>query len=395
MSLVILAVFYLAFPALVIWACGRYSILDKVGAGILCYGVGTLMSGIGVVPGGAGELQNTFMTITVPLSIPLMLFSIDLKRWSRLAGKTFLSMVLMIIAVLAASLAGYILFRDSVEEAWKVAGMAIGVYTGGTANLNAIGLGLKAKEHVIVLTNTADMLACTPWFFFNMIFAQKLFNLFLPKFNKDGVSSELYSGDTEDEQGKGYEDDVNEINCYRGIFTRERLIPLSRAFFIAVLIFAAGGAAYSVVPEEFNMAMLMLVITTLALVCSFIPAIRNIKMTFQVGQYIVFIFCIVVGSMADIKQLFGAATSIILFISLVVYGSWIIHIILSALFRIDTDTVIITSVAAIFSPPFVPVFATALKNREIIVSGIAAGIVGYAMGNYLGISFAYFLKGFF
>jgi uncharacterized membrane protein len=44
----------------------------------------------------------------------------------------------------------------------------------------------------------------------------------------------------------------------------------------------------------------------------------------------------------------------------------------------------ITSVAFICSPPFVPVVAGALKNRHIIVSGITIGIIGYAVGNYLG-----------
>lgn len=67
-------------------------------------------------------------------------------------------------------------------------------------------------------------------------------------------------------------------------------------------------------------------------------------------------------------------------------------LLLSAIFRIDVDTVIITSVAAICSPPFVPMVAGALKNREIIVSGLTAGIIGYAVGNYLGVFCAYLFK---
>ncbi|HOL18438.1 MAG TPA: DUF819 family protein, partial [Bacillota bacterium] len=62
------------------------------------------------------------------------------------------------------------------------------------------------------------------------------------------------------------------------------------------------------------------------------------------------------------------------------------------LFKIDTDTFIITSTSAICSPPFVPVVANALKNKEIILSGIYTGIIGYAIGNYLGITFAYILR---
>jgi len=37
--------------------------------------------------------------------------------------------------------------------------------------------------------------------------------------------------------------------------------------------------------------------------------------------------------------------------------------------------------------------AGALKNKEIIITGITGGIIGYVAGNYLGIALAYFLKG--
>ncbi len=388
---ILIALFYLFFPVVIIWATSRSSFLEKIGAALLSYGVGLVVSAFNIIPKSAAGLQDLFMTITVPLSIILMLFTIDLKRWSRLAGKTFLSMVIMFTSVLTVTFTAFILFRDRLGEAWKIGGMAIGVYTGGTANLNAIGLALKAEEHVLVLTNTADMLACAVWFFINMLFAQRVFNLFLPSFNETLPDTpEQKAGSAEGE----YSMEESDLRSFEGIFDRDKLKPLLGALGVAVVIFGIGGGIYSVAPKEYNMAILMLVITTLAIGCSFMPKIRNIDKTFQVGQYLIYIFCIVVGSMADIGKLFTAALDIVIFISIIVYGSWILHVLISAIFRIDTDTVIITSVAALFSPPFVPVFATALKNKEIIVSGITAGIIGYAIGNYLGITFAYFLKGF-
>jgi uncharacterized membrane protein len=51
----------------------------------------------------------------------------------------------------------------------------------------------------------------------------------------------------------------------------------------------------------------------------------------------------------------------------------------------------ITSTALICSPPFVPVIAGALNNRKLIISGLTVGIVGYAVGNFLGVSIAYIL----
>jgi len=88
--------------------------------------------------------------------------------------------------------------------------------------------------------------------------------------------------------------------------------------------------------------------------------------------------------MADINTFVGTAPDILMYISFVIFGSLILHVLLAKLFKIDSDTVIITSAALICSPPFVPVIAGAIKNREIIVSGLTVGIIGYALGNYLG-----------
>jgi uncharacterized membrane protein len=73
------------------------------------------------------------------------------------------------------------------------------------------------------------------------------------------------------------------------------------------------------------------------------------------------------------------------YISFILIGSLIMQAILCKFFKVDTDTFLITSSAAIMSVPFIPVIAGALKNREILLPGFAAAIIGYAVGNYLGI----------
>jgi uncharacterized membrane protein len=42
----------------------------------------------------------------------------------------------------------------------------------------------------------------------------------------------------------------------------------------------------------------------------------------------------------------------------------------------------------------VPAVAGALKNKEIVVSGLTVGIIGYAVGNYLGVIIAQLLQSF-
>ena len=109
-------------------------------------------------------------------------------------------------------------------------------------------------------------------------------------------------------------------------------------------------------------------------------------------MYFILIFCLVVGSMANINDLIHINWGLMFYISFCVFGTFILHAVFCKIFKIDTDTFIITSVSAICSPPFVPVVAQALNNKQIILSGLTTGIIGYAIGNYLGISFAYIFK---
>ncbi|MCF6333403.1 MAG: DUF819 family protein, partial [Draconibacterium sp.] len=80
------------------------------------------------------------------------------------------------------------------------------------------------------------------------------------------------------------------------------------------------------------------------------------------------------------------------YVGLAMFGSHILHVLIARIFKIDADTVIISGSALICSPPFVPVVAAALKNKEIILTGLVVGIAGYAIGNYLGIGVAYLLE---
>ena len=380
--------FFVLFPALILYICRKNSLAGKIGAAGLCFFSGIMLSVLGLVPDKAQGTMEGLMNISVPLAIPLMLFSMDLRRWRRLAGKTTLSLLLMFVSAITASTAAFFILGHRVEDAASVSGMLIGMYTGGTPNMNAIGLALNVKEHILVLTNTADMLMSTFLFLFFLLAAKKVLGLILPPFTPTPSGAGALSDQDECGPELGFDN-------YQGIFKPEILKGLAKALALTLAIFAIGLALFLISPPGCNMAVLMLAITTLGIIGSLFPKIRDIRMTFQLGQFIILIFCLTVGAKADVYKLFSAASSIVIYTSIILFGSLIIHVLLSAAFRIDVDTTLGIATAAIFSPPFVPAVASAIKNKEIVASGLAAGIMGYAVGNYLGVALAQVLKSFY
>jgi uncharacterized membrane protein len=176
------------------------------------------------------------------------------------------------------------------------------------------------------------------------------------------------------------------------MFHKATLRGLGWAVLLSAAIVGASVFLGGKVPGSASTAVTILSITTLGIAASFIPAIRKIRKTFQAGMYIIYVFCFVVASMTKFDNLVHIDVRILSFVTFCIFGTVLLHSLLCRLFKIDVDTFIITSVSAVCSPPFVPAVAAALKNKSIIISGLTTGIVGYAIGNYLGISLAYLFR---
>jgi uncharacterized membrane protein len=115
--------------------------------------------------------------------------------------------------------------------------------------------------------------------------------------------------------------------------------------------------------------------------------------SYDAGMYLVLIFSLVVATMVDVTAIdYRAGANIIAYIAFVIFCSLILSIILSKVFKVDSDTMVITSVALINSPLFVPMIAESMKNKKVIITGITVGVIGYAVGNYLGIIVSQLLK---
>ncbi len=384
MATIILVLFYILAPLMILHACHRYRWVNKLGAVVIAYIVGLILGNVGLLPRleSSGVVQDMLTTITIPLAIPLLLFSIDIKKWFSVAGTTMLSMVFALVGVLSTVVIGYFLFSGyGINDLWKVSGLLVGVYTGGTPNLASIKLALDVDETIYVVTHTYDLIIGVFYLLFMLSVGQRFFLTFLPAYRHS------------DPDSAGF-DDFDGMDPYEGIFTRKIFIPLLKAFGLSVLIFAIGGGVSLILPESAQMAVVILIITTLGIFASLIPWVNRTEKTFEVGMYLILVFSIVVASMADIQRFAAASPSILLYVTLAVFGSLLVQVILSKIFRVDADTLMITSTAFICSPPFVPVVAAALKNKEIIVSGLTVGIIGYAVGNYLGVMIALLLRGF-
>lgn len=384
MNNILLSILFIFAPFFLLYGCKKISLLNRLGTVSLAYILGIIIGNIGWITPEMKTLQSDFTSVTIALALPLLLFSINLKQWSRLAYKTGLAVILGVISVLFVITLGHFIFNNFITECWQVSGLMVGVYIGGTANMAAIMKALEGDSTTFILVNAYDILISMVYFIFIVTYAQKLVNKFLIPFKP--MNSHVHLSNEVD--------DYDGWDSYRGITSKPVIIPLLIALLLSGAVVAVALQISKIFPDELQTAGIIMSITAISILLSFIPWVNRIQKSFQSGMYLIFIFCIVVGSMADFSMFSTQSLYLAVFITFVIFGSLTMQILFSKIFRIDTDTTLITSLAFILSAPFVPTVANAFKNKEIILSGITIGIIGYTSGNFLGISLAYMLKYF-
>ena len=377
---IILSLLFCIAPAGVLWICKKVPFLGKIGPVLLLYILGVIIGNIGIRPEGMGTIQEILSSAMVPLAIPMMLFGCTFRF--KEAKEQLKALLTGLTAVIIAVIAGYLIFGKNIEEGAKVGGMLTGVYSGGTINLAALKTMLGVKNETYILINSYDMLVSFLYLTFLLTVGIKLLRKVLPY--KQGLTAS-----TDDVQDPEMESDSN----YRAMLTKDGILNVGKILGITVLICAISGGCALIFPEGAFMVVFILMLTTLGIGCSFIRPVHNLKHSYDLGMYFIYIFCIVVASMADLTSLdLAGGLNLMGYLLCAVFGSLVIQVILARIFRIDADTMVIASVTFINSPPFVPMMVAAMKNKSVLVTGLTLGIIGYAVGNYLGYLMSELLK---
>jgi len=379
--------FYFLFPALILFLSTKFSIVNKIGVVVICYAVGLLIGLTHIIPESISGIQELLMGFSIIVGIPLVLFSENILKWAKMAKYTFISLLLGVLSVVVLVIVGFFIFRERLPEIAKVSGMMIGVYTGGTMNMAAIARGLGVENELFILTNTVEVAIGALILLFLITGAKPLFGLFMKPF-KSGENKEL---------NKQSNMDLSAFESYEGFFNKSGLGDLGKAFGIALLIAGTGFGLGFLFKGDFRQTVPILAVTTFGILASLVPAVHNIKKSFQLGMFWIYMFCLILASTVDLTSLFNPDSvelmvNMLLFVSLVIVGSLVLHALLSWIFGISVDEYVITSTALANSPPFVPVVAAAMRNKEVVIPGMIIGVIGYALGNYLGVAIAYLLK---
>jgi uncharacterized membrane protein len=355
--------------ALGFWMEKRFDWAAKVGSTMLVILFGFTVSNLKLVPFESPAYGAIAGPVT-DLAIVWLLFAVNLRDLKK-AGKSML--ILFAVAVFATGIGALIcslLFARTVgPETWKLGGVLLGAYSGGSLNFAGVAKGLlqqgqEVPKEILSATMAADNVMTAVWFGVTLM---------VPRwFSRRADRAEPMTEAAP--------------NPLAGVSFEVRDVALLMAGgFVVILASEWVSQKVAGVPG-------IIWLTTIALGIGQLPFVRRLKGALPMGILALHFFFVVIGIGSRIDKIAVVGWSVFFMVAGVVAVHGVLLYGFAAWRKNDLDEASVASQAAIGGPSTALALAVARNRREYVLPGVAVGLLGYAVGTYAGLGLAFVLK---
>ena len=339
--------------------------------------LGIVMTNIGITPTSA-DVYSPIFTYCTPICICLMLLNVDVRSVVKLSKAPLLAIASACLSVTFVSFLLGLFFCPRIDEGWKLAGMFVGTYTGGSPNLTAIGIALEASAAAMAAANAADYVGCMPALV--ILFA-------LPAvLKKSAWFNKVWPYSLSDEELADGEDRkiAGELKW--------SIVEIAKLLAIALTIFFVAREIAKLTPSSISSAVRVLLITTMSLIVGQIPAVRKLRGAMDLGMLMSLMFLTVIGFQVNIKDFFNSALLTAVYVILVLVFTTLLHFVVCRLLKVPYQYVLTSVMAGIWDGPSAAMLAISAGWKSIVPVSMIMGTLGAAAGNYLGILTAFAVR---
>ena len=346
--------------------------LSKVGASLLALILGAILSNTGLVP-ATSPVYSVIEGPLTSLAIAWLLLAVNLSDL-KVAGPRMMGAFLLAgLGTALGAMVGGIVFAGSFgENTWRLAGVFTGTYSGGSVNFVAVARGVELPDFLFAGAAAADALTTGIW-----LAACLMLPVWLGRFYKAAIPGE--------------DEARNEKVHPHPFFEKIPLSTLDLANLLAVgfiLVLASewvGGVIPGIPP--------VLWLTTFALVVGHMKPFLKPRGALQLGNLALHFFFVIIGIHSRISEILSIGMEVFYYTLVVVGVHGLVVFGIGRLARMDLGSLAVASQAAIGGPSSALAVAVSKEWNGLVLPGIIVGLLGYALGNYLGFGVAYFLRG--
>jgi uncharacterized membrane protein len=342
---------------------------SKLSGAVIAIGLAFLLSNLGVIPASA-PAYDVVWSFLVPLAIPLLLFSADLKRILREAGPTLLAFA----AGAGGTVLGTALAFQVVplgEDGWKLAGIFCATYVGGSLNYMAAAEALELRSGDLLAAGVAaDNLAMALYFLvlFGLASLPRMRRAFVDRV-REGTGESLGTGSG----------------------PRVGARSLAGALALAASLCAAGYGIAGVlgVPSAGILVVTALTVTLATLFPSRLAALAGAH---EAGVVLMQVFFAVIGASASVGLVLRHGSMLFVFAIVILTIHLGVILVAGRLLRLDLAEIVIASNANMGGPTSAAAMAVARRWDTLVIPAILCGTLGYATATFVGVAVGHWLR---
>lgn len=346
--------------------------LSKVGASLLALVLGAVLSNTGLVP-AASPVYDAISGPVTSLAIAWLLLAVHLGDL-KLAGPRMLgAFALAGFGTAVGAMVGAGIFGGTFgENTWQLAGTLTGTYSGGSVNFVSVGRGVGLPDTLFAGTTAADATTTGIW-----MAATLILPIWLARFYPAPVPGTV-------------ETDGEPVEVEHPFFARAALSTLDMAKLVAVGFLLVVGA--EVVGGWVPVVPPVLWLTTFALILGHTRWFHRPEGALQLGNLALHFFFVLIGIYSRVSEILSVGIEIFYFTLVIVGVHGLIVFGGGRLLRLDVGSLAVASQAAVGGPSSALAVAVSREWKGLILPGIIVGLLGYALGNYLGFAVAYLVR---
>ena len=360
-----------------LWLEARVVAFKKLGAAATAILTALVLSNVGLLP-GTSPVYDFLMGRAVIAGVILVLLSVNLSSL-RDAGRT---MLLAFAIGAVGSAVGAVVMARLVNGAvgpdtWKLSGQFTATYIGGGMNYAAVGQELQTRSDLFAAGIAADVIVTAIWLVACLVIPE-----LFPR-RQDGASDPAATRA------------LAQPEAAQGLAARLRssVEPMTLVDFAGLTFVTLGTIwASDVVTGWWPAVPRVIWLTTIALAVAQVPIVRTLSGSVVVGNFLLLLFLASNGAKSVIANIVAVGPAIFYFASGTVAIHGVIIFGLGRLLKMDGDVLSIASQANVGGATTAMSLAAARRRPDLILPGVAVGMLGNALGNYAGIAIAYVSK---
>lgn len=364
--------------ALALFLCDKYKVAQKISPILIILFISALLANSGIITTD-NPFYGQLNSYAVPFAVILILFHVRLSDLKNAGIPMLVAFGIGAIGSLVGSLVGGLILSGQFNiilpgEGWKIVGPYIGTYIGGSLNFFSLWTGLNINNpNLFAAANAVDNITFFPIFLFWILVPGYLMKYYKP-------AKHWHQKEVEHNKSAG---------------KKVRFIPshiAALSFIALMIIFLSKWVKAEFIAGWMPSLPTILIMTTFALIAAQIKFVQKLEGSQDLGNLSFYLFFAAVGAMMDIPKAIELAPILFLFVIIVILVQVSFVLIIGKLSKLDIKVLAVAAVAAKLGPSSVIALTNAKEWNELALPGVAAGLLGYAIGNYIGFGGAYLLK---